>query len=94
LQTVQLQVFLAGVTCLIPSAATAQAEADLRTSQLDPVMTKTSEPPMPIPDVDTVRTYRQLRLMRALFEIDDPELERALTVIVDRLAAACASKSA
>jgi hypothetical protein len=34
------------------------------------------------------KTHRQLRFVRALFEIDDPELERALAVIVDRLAKA------
>ena len=40
------------------------------------------------PDVDTAKTYRHLRLMRALFRLDDPELEQALTVIVERLAEA------
>jgi hypothetical protein len=34
------------------------------------------------------KTYRQLRLMRALFRLEDPELERAITVIVERLAEA------
>ena len=34
------------------------------------------------------KTYRHLRLMRALFRLDDPELERALTLIVERLAEA------
>jgi hypothetical protein len=53
-------------------------------------MTKPSDPPISFPDVDTAKTYRQLRLVRALFQIDDPELERALAVIVDRLAKASA----
>ncbi|MBV9562563.1 MAG: hypothetical protein JOY90_19295 [Bradyrhizobium sp.] len=57
-------------------------------------MTKTSEPPLSLSEVDTVKTYRQLRLMRALFQIDDPELERALAVIVDRLAAPRSSTGA
>jgi hypothetical protein len=34
----------------------------------------------------SARTCRQLRLMKALFELDDPELEQALAVIVERLA--------
>ena len=33
------------------------------------------------------RTYRQLRLMRALLELDDPEIARALTIIVERIPA-------
>ena len=58
-------------------------------------MTKTSElQPLPFPEADTAKTYRQLRFMKALFQIDDPELERALAVIVDRLAAASPSKDA
>jgi hypothetical protein len=40
------------------------------------------------PNADTAKTYRQLRLVRALFQLDDPELERALAVIIDRLARA------
>jgi hypothetical protein len=51
-------------------------------------MTKPSDPPISCPDADTAKTYRQLRLVRALFQIDDPELERALAVIIDRLAKA------
>jgi hypothetical protein len=39
-------------------------------------------------DTETARTYRQLRLMKALLQLDDPELEQALTLIVERLAAA------
>jgi hypothetical protein len=34
------------------------------------------------------KIFRQLRFVRALFQIDDPELERALAVIMDRLAKA------
>jgi uncharacterized protein YjgD (DUF1641 family) len=51
-------------------------------------MTQPSEPQASHDDADTAKTYRQLSLMKALFRIDDPELERALNVIVDRLAAA------
>lgn len=40
------------------------------------------------PDADMAKTHRHLRLMRALFRLDDPELERALTLIVERLAEA------
>ena len=36
-------------------------------------------------DGDAARTHRQLRLMKALFRLDDPEVERALTLIVERL---------
>jgi hypothetical protein len=36
------------------------------------------------------RTHRQPRFVRALFPIDDPKLERALAVIMDRLAKASA----
>lgn len=39
-------------------------------------------------DSVSARTCRHLAFMKALFEIDDPELEQALTVIVERLAAA------
>jgi hypothetical protein len=38
-------------------------------------------------DTEMARTYRQFRLMKALLQLDDPELERALTLIVERLAA-------
>ncbi|MGA7806755.1 hypothetical protein [Bradyrhizobium sp.] len=51
-------------------------------------MTKSSDAQTSLEDADTARTYRQLSLVKALFRIDDPELERALAVIVDRLAAA------
>jgi hypothetical protein len=37
---------------------------------------------------DMAKTCRHLRLMRALFRLDDPELEQALTLIVERLAEA------
>ena len=46
------------------------------------------DPSISTPDADTAKTYRHLRLMRALFRIDDPELEQALTLIVERLAEA------
>ena len=46
-----------------------------------------SESSVPFPDNDIARTRRQLRVVKALFEIDDPELEQALTVIMERLAA-------
>jgi hypothetical protein len=51
-------------------------------------MTKPSDPSVPFPDNDTARTRRQLRFVKALFKIDDPEVEQALAVIIDRLAAA------
>jgi hypothetical protein len=51
-------------------------------------MTKPTDPPISFPDADLAKTHRQLRFVRALFQIDDPELERALAVIMDRLAKA------
>jgi hypothetical protein len=51
-------------------------------------MTKPRDTSGPLPDAEMARTYRHLRFMKALFEIDDPELERALAVIMDRLAKA------
>jgi hypothetical protein len=39
-------------------------------------------------DSVSARTCRHLGFMKALFEIDDPELEQALAVILERLAAA------
>jgi hypothetical protein len=51
-------------------------------------MTEPTEPPISYPNADAAKTYRQLRLVRALFQLDDPELERALAVIIDRLAKA------
>ena len=49
-------------------------------------MTKPEDTSVPLPAADMAKTYRHLRFVKALFEIDDPELERALAVIVDRLA--------
>jgi hypothetical protein len=49
---------------------------------------KTSKLPFPLQDRDSVKTLRHLRFMTALFEIDDPEVEEALAVILERLAAA------
>ena len=49
-------------------------------------MTHPADPSAATPD-DAARTHRQLRLMRALVELDDPEVERALIVIVERLVA-------
>jgi hypothetical protein len=54
-------------------------------------MTKPEDTSVPLPAADMAKTYRHLRFVKALFEIDDPELERALAVIVDRLARASAS---
>jgi hypothetical protein len=51
-------------------------------------MTNPSDPSVPFPDNDTARTRRQLRFVKALFRIDDPEVEQALAVIMDRLTAA------
>jgi hypothetical protein len=39
-------------------------------------------------DSVSARTCRHLRLVKALFELDDPELEQALAVVLERLAAA------
>jgi hypothetical protein len=50
-------------------------------------MKNPSDPSVPFPDNDTARTRRQLRFVKALFKIDDPEVEQALAVIIDRLAA-------
>jgi hypothetical protein len=46
------------------------------------------DPSISEPDAEMAKAYRHLRLMRALFQLDDPELERALTLIVERLAQA------
>jgi hypothetical protein len=51
-------------------------------------MTNPSDPSVPFPDNDTARTRRQLRFVKALFKIDDPEDEQALAVIMERLAEA------
>jgi hypothetical protein len=51
-------------------------------------MTHHTENPIAFPDADMAKTGRHLRFMRALFAIDDPELERALVVVLDRLAKA------
>jgi hypothetical protein len=51
-------------------------------------MSNPFDPTIATPDGETARTYRQLRLMKALLRLDDPELEQALTLIVERLAAA------
>jgi hypothetical protein len=51
-------------------------------------MTNPSDPSVPFPDNDTARTRRQLRFVKALFKIDDPEVEQALAVIMERLAEA------
>jgi hypothetical protein len=37
-------------------------------------------------DSVSARTCRHLRLVKALFELDDPEIEQALAVILERLA--------
>jgi hypothetical protein len=44
-------------------------------------------------DSVSARTCRHLRLMKALFELDDPELEQALAVILERLADASSGTS-
>ncbi len=51
-------------------------------------MTNPVDPTIAAPDGETARTYRQLRLMKALLQLDYPELVQALTLIVERLAAA------
>lgn len=50
-------------------------------------MTNPPDPSVLFPDNDTARTRRQLRFVKALFKIDDPEVEQALAVIMERLAA-------
>ena len=50
-------------------------------------MAKSFDSSVPCPDSETARTQRQLRCVRALFMIDDPELEQALALIIERLAA-------
>jgi hypothetical protein len=49
-------------------------------------MTHPADPFLSTLDGEAARTHRQLRLMKALFRLDDPEVERALTLIVERLA--------
>ena len=44
------------------------------------------DPSFSEPNAEMAKTHRHLRLMRALFRLDDPELERALTLIAERLA--------
>jgi hypothetical protein len=56
-------------------------------------MTKPKDTSAPLADADMAKTFRHLRFVKALFEIDDPELERALTVVMDRLAKASAKVS-
>jgi hypothetical protein len=48
--------------------------------------TKSFDPSVPFPDRDTARTHRQLRFVKALYRINDPELEQALAVVLERLA--------
>ena len=57
-------------------------------------MTKPEDSSVSFSDADMAKSYRHLRFMKALFEIDDPELERALLIIMDRLAAAKVSVDA
>ena len=49
-------------------------------------MTKSFDPSAPFPNRDAARTRRQLRFVKALYRINDPELEQALAVILERLA--------
>jgi hypothetical protein len=51
-------------------------------------MTHPADPSISTPDIDAARTHLQLRLMKALFRLDDPEVEHALTLIVERLVVA------
>jgi hypothetical protein len=51
-------------------------------------MSNPTDPTIAMPDGETARTYRQLRLIKAMLRLDDPELEQALTLIVERLASA------
>jgi hypothetical protein len=51
-------------------------------------MTIESSEPFPFKDSESARTGRHLLLFKALLQIDDPEVEQALAIILDRLAAA------
>ena len=51
-------------------------------------MTIESSETFPFMDSESARTGRHLLLFKALLKIDDPEVEQALAVILDRLAAA------
>ena len=55
---------------------------------LDPMTNKSSDLSFLYLDGDSVRIRRHLRLVTALLQIDDPKVEQALTVILERLAAA------
>jgi hypothetical protein len=50
-------------------------------------MTKSFDPSVPFPDSNTARTHSRLHCVKALFKIDDPALEQALVVMLERLAA-------
>jgi hypothetical protein len=50
-------------------------------------MTKSFDSSVPSPDSETALTHAQLRCVKALFKIDDPEPEQALALIIERLAA-------
>src|SRR4051794_36925491 len=54
----------------------------------NPMTTKDSSDLSALLDGLPARTCRHLRFMKALFEIDDPELEHALAVVLERLASA------
>ena len=50
-------------------------------------MTKSFDPSVPFPDSNTARTHSRLHCVKALFKIDDPALEQAQVVMLERLAA-------
>jgi hypothetical protein len=41
---------------------------------------------LPFPDSDAARTRRYLRVCKALFEIDNPEIEEAVALLCEHLA--------
>jgi hypothetical protein len=51
-------------------------------------MTKLSELLLAFPNGELAKTHRRLRIMRSVAEIADPEVEEALALILERLAAA------
>jgi len=51
-------------------------------------MTKFSELLLSFPNGDLAKTHRQLRIMRSVVEIEDPQVEEALAILLERLAAA------
>jgi hypothetical protein len=51
-------------------------------------MTKFSELLLAFPNGELAKTHRRLRIMQSVAEIGDPEVEEALALMLERLAAA------